>query len=80
MSTASFSRYFKLHTQKTFCDYVSEIRIEHSCRLLMENNYNITEISYRSGFENLANFYRHFKKIVGIIPKEYRNRFLTNTK
>lgn len=76
MSVASFSRYFKNHTRKTFSDYVTEIRIGHACRLIMENNYGISEISYLSGFENLSNFYRHFKKIIGIIPKDYRNRFL----
>jgi len=76
MSVASFSRYFKHHTRKTFSDYVTEIRIGHACRLLMENNHSISEISYQSGFDNLSNFYRHFKKIIGIIPKEYRNRFL----
>jgi len=75
MSIASFSRYFKHHTRKTFSDYVIEIRIGHACRLLMENNYSISEISYQSGFDNLSNFYRHFKKSVGIIPKEYRNMF-----
>ena len=76
MSVAAFSRYFKHHTRKTFSDYVTEIRIGHACRLLMENNYSISEISYQSGFDNLSNFYRHFRKVVGIIPKEYRNRFL----
>ena len=76
MSVASFSRYFKHHARKTFSDYVTEIRIGHACKLLMEDNYSISEISYQSGFDNLSNFYRHFKKIVGIIPKEYKNRFL----
>ena len=76
MSVASFSRYFKHHTRKTFSDYVTEIRIAHVCKLLMENNHSISEISYKSGFDNLANFYRHFRKITGVIPKEYRNRFL----
>jgi len=76
MSVASFSRYFKQHTRKTFSDYVTEIRIGHACRLLMENNHSISEISYKSGFDNLSNFYRHFRKITGIIPKEYRVRFL----
>lgn len=80
MSVASFSRYFKYHTRKTFSDCVTEIRIGHACRLLMENNYSISEICYRSGFDNLSNFYRHFKKIIGIIPKEYRNRFLKTAK
>ena len=76
MSVASFSRYFKHHTRKTFSDYVTEIRIGYVCRLLMENNHSISEICYKSGFDNLSNFYRHFKRITGIIPKEYRNRFL----
>lgn len=79
MSVASFSRYFKHHTRKTFSDYVTEIRIGHACRLLMENNYSISEISYKSGFDNLSNFYRHFRKITGVIPKEYRIRFLKIT-
>ncbi|MBC7745888.1 MAG: AraC family transcriptional regulator [Flavobacterium sp.] len=77
MSVASFSRYFKKHTRKTFSQYVTEIRIGHTCRLLMEDNYNISEICYLSGFDNLSNFYRHFKKQVGVIPKEYKNRFLS---
>lgn len=79
MSVASFSRYFKNHTRKTFSDYVTEIRIGHACRLLMEDNYSISEISYKSGFDNLSNFYRHFKKIIGLIPKDYKNRFLKST-
>jgi AraC-like DNA-binding protein len=78
MSPASFSRYFKQHTGKTFSDYVTEIRIGQSCRLLIENNHSITEICYRSGFENVSNFYKHFKKITGVIPKEYRNMFLAD--
>ncbi len=79
MSIASFSRYFKHHTRKTFSQYVTEIRISHACRLLMEDNYNISEICYLSGFDNLSNYYRHFKKIVGVIPKEYKNRFLSGS-
>lgn len=76
MSSASFSRYFKHHTHKTFSNYVTEIRISHACRMLMQGDNNISEISYLSGFENLSNFYRHFRKITGVIPKDYRNRFL----
>lgn len=78
MTVASFSRYFKHHTRKTFSNYVTEIRIGHACRLLLEENYNISEICYLSGFDSLTNYYRHFKKQVGVIPKEYKNRFLSN--
>ena len=76
MSPVSFSRYFKHHTRKTFSEYVTEIRISHACSLLMQDNENISQISYSSGFENLSNFYRHFRKITGVIPKDYRKRFL----
>lgn len=79
MSIASFSRYFKHHTHKTFSNYVTEIRISHACRLMMDSHYNISEICYMSGFENQSNFYRHFKKFTGVIPKEYKARFLTHT-
>lgn len=76
MSNASFSRYFKHHTRKTFSDYVTECRISHACKLLILDDQTISQISYNSGFENLSNFYKHFRKITGIIPKEYRRRFL----
>lgn len=76
MSTASFSRYFKHHTRKTFSDYVTELRISHACKLLMLDDQNISQISFDSGFENLSNFYKHFRRITGIIPKEYRRRFI----
>lgn len=76
MSCVSFSRYFKHHTRKTFSEYVTEVRISHACSLLMQDNQSISQISYASGFENLSNFYRHFRRITGVIPKDYRKRFL----
>jgi AraC-like DNA-binding protein len=72
MSTSAFSRYFKTHTLKTFSDYVTEIRINNACKLLMDKSYTIAEVGFLSGFENRANFYRHFKTTMGIVPKAYR--------
>jgi len=43
---------------------------------LMQGEENISQIGYMCGFENLSNFYRHFKKITGLVPKDYRNMFL----
>ena len=75
MSCASFSRYFKHHTRKNFSEYVTEIRVSHACSQLMLDDDSISQIIYSSGFDNLSNFYRHFKRITGVIPKEYRKRF-----
>lgn len=72
MSTSAFSRYFKTQTLKTFSDYVTEIRINNACKLLIGKNYSISEVGYMSGFENRANFHRHFKTIMGIAPKAYQ--------
>lgn len=76
MSSASFSRYFKHHTRKTFSEYVSEIRISYACQMLMHGEESVARIGYMSGFENLSNFYRQFREITGLTPKEYRHRFL----
>lgn len=75
MSEASFSRYFRQNTQKTFSCYVTEVRISNACRLLLQGEENISQIAYLCGFENISNFYRHFKKITGRVPKEYRHSF-----
>jgi len=78
MSIGSFSRYFKHHTRKTFSNYVTEVRISHACRMLIEDTYSVSEIGYLTGFENQSNFYRHFKKYTGVTPKEYTARFFAS--
>jgi AraC-like DNA-binding protein len=73
-SEAAFCRYFKLRTQKTFVEFVNEIRIEYACKLLVENDLNILEICYESGFKNLSNFNRQFRRYTKNNPKTYRKK------
>ena len=73
MTPNAFCRYFKQRTNKTFVNFLIDIRIGNACKLLTKNNdLNITEISYKSGFNNLANFNRKFKSIKGVTPSQYR--------
>lgn len=72
MSEAAFCRYFKTRSNKTFTDFVSEIRIGHACKLLIETTYTISQIAYESGFDTLSNFNRNFKKTTGQTPRDYR--------
>lgn len=72
MSEAAFCRYFKRRTNKTFFDFVAEIRIGHACRLLLENQLNITQIAYESGYNTLSHFNRQFKLIKGKTPLAYQ--------
>ncbi|OYU68218.1 MAG: AraC family transcriptional regulator [Cytophagaceae bacterium BCCC1] len=71
MSEAAFCRYFKKRTNRSFVDFVNEIRIGNACKLLSQNTLNVSGICFESGFNTISNFNFHFKKIVGKTPSEY---------
>ncbi|MBA4848901.1 AraC family transcriptional regulator [Emticicia sp. BO119] len=79
LSTTSFCRYFKLMTHKTYNDFLTEIRVSHACRALVENKLSIEIVCFESGFNNLSNFYRHFKHVKGVTPLEYKRQYLTSS-
>ncbi len=76
LSVTSFCRYFKMTANKSYFDFLTEVRLNHACRLIVETDYTIQNIALDSGFENTSNFYRHFKNVKGITPKEYKIRFM----
>lgn len=76
MTRTSFSRYFKSRVNKSFSDFVKEIRIESACKLLKKGNMNIDQIGYECGFQTLSNFNKQFKTVMGKQPNQYRNEFL----
>ncbi|PQA59107.1 AraC family transcriptional regulator [Siphonobacter curvatus] len=76
LSVTSFCRYFKLLTNKTYYDFLIEIRISHACRALVENKVPTEVICFDCGFNNVSNFYRHFKKVTGVTPLEYKRKYL----
>ncbi|GAB3567214.1 AraC family transcriptional regulator [Spirosoma luteolum] len=71
MTAPAFCRYFKARANKTFSEFVSEVRIGHACKLLTNTQLSITQISYESGFRTLSNFNRQFKDITGQTPSGY---------
>lgn len=72
MSNTAFCKAFKTSYRMTFKEYLLSIRIGYACNLLTDDNLNISEIAYTSGFENISNFNRQFKKIKGATPSEFR--------
>lgn len=76
LSVSSFSRFFKSRMNKSFTDFVTEVRISHACKLLHETDLNISEISYECGFFTLSNFNKLFKERVKKTPVEYRREYL----
>ncbi len=75
MTPQAFSQYFHRITRRRFIDYVNELKIGRACGLLADTNLTIMEISTDSGYNNLSNFNRHFRKLKGISPREYRNKY-----
>ena len=74
LSPSAFSHYFKKRTFKSFSHFVNELRISFACRTLIETERTIAEIAYESGFNNLSNFNRIFKKFRHMTPKAFRRR------
>ena len=75
MSPSSFSRFFKTVTGKTLTAYILEIRLGVAARDLVNTVNTISEICYSSGFNNISNFNRLFKRSKGITPKEFRQLY-----
>lgn len=78
LSITSFCRYFKLMTKKTYYDFLIEIRVSHACRFLIENKLPTEVICFNCGFNNVSNFYRHFKKVTGMTPLDYKRKYLND--
>jgi len=76
MNDAAFCRYFKEKTGKSFISFINEMRVGYACKLLQENKMTVSEIGFESGFNNLSNFNRCFKRITQHSPLSYRNQFL----
>lgn len=75
MTPVSFSRFFRLRTGKTLSDYIIDIRLGFATRMLVDSTQTIAEICYGSGFNNLSNFNRMFKRKKGCSPKEFREHY-----
>lgn len=76
MSPNVFCIFFKQRTRKTFVNFLNEVRIGYACKLLSDDQNNISEICYMSGFHNLSNFNRQFIRIVNKTPLQYKKEIL----
>lgn len=72
MTEITFSRNFQAATGHSFVEFLTRIRIGEACGMLYASDDQITSIAQAAGFKNLANFNRHFLKVKGMTPSEYR--------
>ena len=69
------SNYLKKQTGKSFIELVHLQRINVAANYLTYTNAPIEQIALKIGYENPSYFYKIFKKIIKVLPSEYRNRY-----
>ncbi len=72
MTTNSFCRFFKRMTNKSFTQFLNEVRVRNASRLLVQEDLSISEVCYLVGYNSITNFNRQFKQIMGKTPNAYR--------
>lgn len=71
----SFERRFKKATNNTIVEYIQRVKIEAAKKNLENSRKNINEVMYEVGYSDTKAFRTTFKKITGLSPLEYRNKF-----
>ena len=74
LSVEAFCRYFKIHTRKTYINFLNEVRVSHACQLLIQKDISIQQVCHQTGFSNVSNFNRIFKRITGKTPNAFRKQ------
>lgn len=78
MTEVGCSRFFKMRTGKTISEYITEVRLGHASRLLVDTTQSVAEVAYDCGFNNLSNFNRLFHKVRRFTPSQFRSTYQKN--
>lgn len=73
MTTNSFCRYFKNKTNKSFVQFLNEVRIRNAVRMLTMEKMRISEVCFAVGYNSKANFNVQFKSFMNCSAKDYIN-------
>jgi transcriptional regulator GlxA family with amidase domain len=71
----SFERRFKKATNNTIAEYIQRVKVEAAKRRFENSRKNINEVMYDVGYTDTKAFRSIFKKITGLTPIEYRNKY-----
>lgn len=71
----TFERRFKDATNNTPIEYVQRVRIEAAKKFFEASSKNVSDVMYDVGYSDSKAFRDTFKKVTGLTPIEYRNKF-----
>lgn len=75
ISIGYISKLYRQKTERTFIDYVLEIKLKEAKRLLEKSpDIKIKDVALMLGYTNTISFIRLFKRKLGITPGEYRRK------
>lgn len=75
LSRRSLERRFKKATSNTVIEYIQRVKIEAAKKRFETSGKNINEIMYEIGYSDNKAFRGTFKKITGLSPIDYRNKY-----
>ncbi len=71
----SFERRFKKVTNNTVSEYIQRVKVEAAKRSFERSRKNINEVMFDVGYTDTKAFRATFKKVTGLTPIEYRNKY-----
>lgn len=74
LSEYYFCRMFKASTGVSPHQYVIKMRIERAKLLIQQRNIPLADIALQVGFANQSHFNRHFKRMIGVTPRQFQNQ------
>lgn len=72
LTVPAFCRYFKKRTQKTYIEFLNQLKINLARKLLTDSEHSVAQVGLECGFHNLSNFHQVFKRQIGKSPLQYR--------
>lgn len=71
-SKEHLARIFRRYLQKSPTEFVNDLRLEYSTRMILSTNLKIVDICGDAGFESVSHYYHLFHKKYGMSPLEFR--------
>ena len=76
LTPPAFCNFFKKRTQRSFTEFLNELRVGHACKLLENQELTIADVCFQSGYQTMTHFDNFFKKITKKTPSQYRKECL----
>ncbi|RKP54379.1 response regulator [Cohnella endophytica] len=76
VSPSHLSRMFRVQTNTTFLEYLTNVRVDEAKKRLVDPKAKIYDIASQVGYSDWKHFSRIFKEATGYHPSDYRNRIM----